>query len=40
MRLKAEAFAAYGEAAVLDLLVKVLPEVVGAASAPMAASTR
>jgi flotillin len=35
MRLKAEAFAKYGEAAVLDLLVKVLPEVVSAASAPM-----
>jgi flotillin len=35
MRLKAEAFAKYGEAAILDLLVKVLPEVVGAASAPM-----
>lgn len=37
MRLKAEAFAKYGEAAVLDLLVKVLPEVVGAASEPMKA---
>jgi flotillin len=35
MRLKAEAFAKYGEAAVLDLLVRVLPEVVSAASAPM-----
>ncbi|HEY8474408.1 MAG TPA: SPFH domain-containing protein [Natronosporangium sp.] len=35
MRLKAEAFQKYGEAAVLDLLVKVLPEVVGAASEPM-----
>jgi flotillin len=35
MRLKAEAFAEYGEAAVLDLLVRVLPEVVKAASAPM-----
>jgi flotillin len=35
MRLKAEAFAKYGEAAVLDLLVKVLPEVVGAASDPI-----
>lgn len=35
MRLKAEAFAQYGEAAVLDLLVRVLPEVVGAASEPM-----
>ncbi|NUR71947.1 MAG: flotillin family protein [Hamadaea sp.] len=35
MRLKAEAFQQYGEAAVLDLLVKVLPEVVAAASDPM-----
>src|SRR5690606_12867552 len=35
MRLKAEAFEKYGEAAVLDLLVKVLPEVVRAASEPM-----
>lgn len=35
MRLKADAFAKYGEAAVLDLLVRVLPEVVGAASAPI-----
>lgn len=35
MRLKAEAFAQYGEAAVLDLLVRVLPQVVAAASAPM-----
>jgi flotillin len=35
MRLKAEAFAKYGEAAILDLLVRVLPEVVSAASAPM-----
>lgn len=35
MRLKAEAFAKYGDAAVLDLLVQVLPEVVSAASAPM-----
>lgn len=35
MRLKADAFAKYGEAAVLDLLVKVLPEVVGAASEPL-----
>ena len=35
MRLKAEAFAQYGEAAVLDLLVKVLPQVVAAASDPM-----
>lgn len=37
MRLKAEAFAQYGEAAVLDLLVKVLPQVVAAASAPLGA---
>src|SRR5689334_22395188 len=36
MRRKAEAFAEYGEAAVLDLLVRVLPEVVKQASAPMA----
>jgi flotillin len=35
MRLKAEAFQKYGEAAVLDLLVKVMPEVVKAASEPM-----
>ncbi|MGH3728904.1 MAG: flotillin family protein [Micromonosporaceae bacterium] len=32
---KAEAFAKYGEAAVLDLLVQVLPQVVDAASRPM-----
>jgi len=32
---RAEAFATYGEAAVLDLLVKVLPEIVRAASAPL-----
>src|SRR5690349_679923 len=37
MAKKAEAFAAYGEAAVLDLLVRVLPQVVEAASAPMGA---
>jgi flotillin len=37
MARKAEAFAQYGEAAVLDLLVKVLPEVVEAASRPMSA---
>jgi flotillin len=36
MRRKAEAFAEYGEAAILDLLVRVLPEVVKQASAPMA----
>src|SRR5689334_10614208 len=35
MAKKAEAFAAYGEAAVLDLLVRVLPQVVEAAAAPM-----
>ncbi|MCO1657881.1 flotillin family protein [Pseudonocardia humida] len=34
-RLKAEAFARYGEAAVLDLLVQVLPQVVEAASKPL-----
>jgi flotillin len=34
---KAQAFATYGEAAVLDLLVKMLPEVVRAASEPLAA---
>ena len=37
MARKAEAFAAYGEAAVLDLLVRVLPQVVEAAAAPMSA---
>ncbi|WP_422772507.1 flotillin family protein [Plantactinospora sp. WMMC1484] len=37
MSRKAEAFAEYGEAAVLDLLVKVLPQVVEAASAPVGA---
>lgn len=35
MARKAEAFAQYGEAAVLNLLVRVLPEVVEAASRPM-----
>lgn len=35
MRLKAEAFAAYGEAAVLDLVAQVLPKVVEAASRPI-----
>lgn len=35
MARKAEAFATYGEAAVLDLLVRVLPDVVEAASRPM-----
>ncbi|MGY1602032.1 flotillin family protein [Geodermatophilus sp. SYSU D00815] len=34
---RADAFAHYGEAAILDLLVKVLPDVVGAASAPLSA---
>lgn len=33
---RSEAFATYGEAAMLDLLVKVLPEVISAASAPLA----
>jgi len=33
---RSEAFATYGEAAVLDLLVKVLPDIVNAASAPLA----
>jgi flotillin len=37
MQAKAEAFARYGDAAVLDLLVSVLPQVVAAASAPMSA---
>ncbi|GIF63807.1 flotillin [Asanoa ishikariensis] len=37
MARKADAFATYGEAAVLDLLVRVLPEVVEAASRPMSA---
>lgn len=37
MARKAESFAAYGEAAVLDLLVKVLPSVVEAAAAPIGA---
>lgn len=35
-QLKAESFAEYGQAAVLDLLVQVLPQVVDAASKPMA----
>ncbi|WP_051265083.1 flotillin family protein [Nakamurella lactea] len=34
---RSQAFAGYGEAAVLDLLVKVLPDIVNAASAPLAA---
>jgi flotillin len=37
MQAKAEAFNQYGEAAVLDLLVRVLPEVVKQAAAPMSA---
>lgn len=36
MRRKADAFSEYGEAAVLDLLVRVLPQVVEAASRPLA----
>ena len=35
MRQKADAFNQYGEAAILDLLVRVLPQVVAAASDPM-----
>jgi flotillin len=35
MQAKAEAFAQYGEAAVLDLLLRVLPQVVESASRPM-----
>jgi flotillin len=35
MRHKAESFAEYGEAAVLDLVVRVLPQVVDAASRPL-----
>ena len=37
MQAKAEAFTQYGEAAVLDLLVRVLPQVVAAAPVPMGA---
>jgi flotillin len=37
MDARSEAFATYGEAAILDLLVKVLPDVVAAASAPLSA---
>ena len=37
MQKRADAFAQYNEAAVLDLLVKVLPELVGKASEPLAA---
>jgi len=35
MQNRADAFAAYGEAALLDLLLRVLPEVVSAAAAPI-----
>ncbi len=35
MQAKADAFAQYGEAAILDLLVRIMPQVVSAASAPM-----
>ena len=37
MDARAEAFGAYGEAAILEMLVKVLPDVVGAAAAPLSA---
>jgi flotillin len=37
MQSKADAFGAYGEAALLDLLLRVLPEVVAAAAAPVGA---
>ena len=37
MQSKADAFGVYGEAAVLDLLLRVLPQVVEAAAAPVAA---
>jgi flotillin len=37
MDARAEAFGTYGEAAILEMLVKVLPEVVGAAAAPLSA---
>ena len=32
---RSDAFAKYGEAAILEMLVKVLPDVVGAAAAPL-----
>ncbi|MEI4271600.1 flotillin domain-containing protein [Klenkia sp. LSe6-5] len=35
MDARSQAFSTYGEAAILDLLVKVLPEVVSAAAAPL-----
>jgi len=34
---RSDAFAKYGEAAILEMLVKVLPDVVGAAAAPLSA---
>src|SRR5690606_22941185 len=37
MQSRADAFGAYGEAAVLDLLLKVLPQLVGAAASPVGA---
>lgn len=37
MRKKADDFAQYGDAAVLQMLVEVLPEVVGKASEPLSA---
>jgi flotillin len=37
MRAKADAFAQYGEAAILDLLVRIMPQIVQAASAPLSA---
>ncbi|SDF99637.1 flotillin [Blastococcus aurantiacus] len=37
MDARSDAFAKYGEAAILEMLVKVLPEVVGAAAAPLSA---
>ncbi len=36
MRQKADAFATYGDAAVLEMLVRVMPQMIEAASAPMA----
>ena len=37
MDARSDAFAKYGEAAILEMLVKVLPDVVGAAAAPLSA---
>lgn len=37
MRLKADAFSRYGDAAVLQMLVEVLPQVVAKASEPLSA---